>query len=145
MVELMIGVLLLALILVPSLNVMIGQTQAVNATRDHSQAAFLAERILETARSFDFKMLDEERPDNEEDKKKTLEHRLKNDPEYNKYFINDIEYNLDPDFTSVDPIEVSGALEDSLPTVYALKYSIVYTGKDGRNHRLNIHTVLSQR
>ncbi|MBR4329616.1 MAG: hypothetical protein IKP71_07160, partial [Candidatus Riflebacteria bacterium] len=59
MVEIMIGVLLLALILIPSLNVIIGQTQTVTATRDHAQAAFIAEKVIEIARSYPFDMLEE--------------------------------------------------------------------------------------
>ena len=59
LVEVMIGVFLLALILVPSLNVVISQTQTVTSTRDHSQAAFLADKILETAKAFGIEFADD--------------------------------------------------------------------------------------
>ena len=71
LVEVMIGVFLLALILVPSLNVVISQTQTVTSTRDHSQAAFLADKILETAKAWNFNMLDEDRFTSEDTKKKS--------------------------------------------------------------------------
>lgn len=146
MVEIMIGVLLLALILLPSLNVMISQTQTVTKTRDHSQAAFLAQKIFEIAHSSGFNMLDAERyPNDPEKQKKTLEYKLKNDTNYNTYKMNGITYTLDKDYTSIDPIKTTEASNDTLPVLYALKYRIVYTGKDNREHHLDIQTLLSQR
>ena len=70
MVEIMIGVFLLALILIPSLNVVISQTQTVTKTRDHSQAAFLAQKIFETAHSFSFRLLDADQYNNDAEKQK---------------------------------------------------------------------------
>ncbi len=146
--EIMIGVLLLALILVPSLNVVISQTQTVTATRDHSQAAFLADKILETARSFPFKMLDSDRYEsNAEEYKKTFEYKLWNDPNFNKFEINNITYNIstEKDYTSIDAISVKGGSSDEVPNLYAFKCRIMYKGKDGRDHHLDVHTILSQR
>ena len=144
----MIGVLLLALILVPSLNVVISQTQTVTATRDHSQAAFLADKILETARSFPFKMLDSDRYESNADEyKKTFEYKLWNDSDFNTYKINNITYTIssDKDYTSIDAISVKDAASDELPNLYAFKCRILYKGKDGRDHHLDVHTILSQR
>lgn len=146
--EIMIGVLLLALILVPSLNVVISQTQTVTATRDHSQAAFLAEKIIETARSFPFNLLDSDRYEsNSEDYKKTFEYKLWNDEKYNTYELNNIKYTIstDKEYTSIDSISNKGAATDELPKIYAFKYRIIYTGKDGREHHLDVHTALSSR
>ncbi|MBQ3643373.1 MAG: hypothetical protein II961_02135 [Candidatus Riflebacteria bacterium] len=146
MIEIMIGVMLLALILVPSLNVIIGQTQTVTATRDHAQAAFIAEKILETAKSYSFDMLDEERQKDDDAKKKnTYEYRLKNDEKYNTFVTNGITYVIDPEATSIDPIKIKNANDDTIPNVYAFKYSIKYTAKDGREHHLDISTILAQR
>lgn len=146
--EIMIGVLLLALILVPSLNVVISQTQTVTATRDHSQAAFLADKILETARSFPFNLLDSDRYESNADEyKKTFEYKLWNDEKYNTYEINNIKYTIstDKDYTSIDSISNKGAATDELPKLYAFKFRINYTGKDGREHHLDVHTALSSR
>ena len=149
LVEVMIGVFLLALILVPSLNVVISQTQTVTSTRDHSQAAFLADKILETAKAWNFNMLDEDRFTSEDTKKKTLEYRLRdeNDSEYNTYPLNGITYSIssDKNYTSIDPITAINANPDDLPVSYAFKYRIEYIGKDVRDHHLDIHTILSQR
>ena len=146
MVEIMMGVFLLALVLIPSLNVVISQTQTVTKTRDHSQAAFLAQKIFETAHSFSFKLLDADLYNNDAEKqKKTLEYKLKNDPNFNTYNLNGITYKLDNNYTSVDPIKTIGAAEDTIPSIYAFKYRIVYTGNDKREHHLDIQTMLSQR
>ena len=147
LIEILIGVFLLALILIPSLNVVISQTQTVTSTRDHSQAAFLATKIIEIAKSFDFKMLDSDRYESSSsDYKKTFEYKLLNDPEYNKHNMNNIIYNIstDKEFTSIDAISIKGADSDATPTIYAFKFRIEYKGKDGRDHHLDIHTILSQ-
>lgn len=146
MVEIMIGVMLLCLILVPSLNVMIGQTQTVTATRDHSQAAFLAQKIQEMAKACTFTMLDADKYNDEPDtQKKTFEWKLKNDEEYKTYVMNGITYNIDPEYTSIDPLAAIGAEESTVPSLYAFKFSITYVGKDNRNHHLNVSTILAQR
>ena len=148
MVEIMIGVLLLALILIPSLNVIIGQTQTVTATRDHAQAAFIAEKVIEIARSYPFDMLDEERHQNDKDsskKEKTFEYRIKNKEEYNTFVVNGITYKIDPESLFVDPIKAKDVDKDAVPNIYAIKYTIQYTGKDGKDHHLDIHTVLAQK
>ncbi len=148
MIEIMIGVLLLALILIPSLNVIIGQAQTVTSTRDHAQAAFLAEKILEIARSYPFDMLEEERHNNDNDsskKEKTFEYRLKNKEEYNTHVVNGITYKIDPKGVFIDPITTKNADKDSIPNICAVKFTIQYTGKDGRDHHLDIHTILAQR
>jgi len=78
MIEIMIGVILLALIVVPSLNVIISQTKTVTATRDHSQAAFVAQKIQETCRSYRFDMIEADQyASKPAEQKKTFEWRLK--------------------------------------------------------------------
>ena len=146
MIEILIGVMLLVLMLIPSLNVMIGQTKTVTSTRDHSQAAFLAQKIIEIARSCSFNMLDSEKYlDDSEKQQKTFEYKLLNDPEYNTHVINDITYKIDAEFTSIDPIKSIEDSEDSIPNLYAFKYRITYIGKDNREHSLDMYTLLSQR
>ena len=148
MVEVMIGVLLLALILIPSLNVIVGQTQTVTSTRDHAQAAFIADKILETARSYPFNMLAEESQEKDNDKKKkTFEYRLRNEKEYNTFESNGITYEIDtdPKNTSIDFINIKNASKDAIPNICAFKFLLKYVGKDGKNHQLFIQTILSQR
>ncbi len=146
MVEIMIGVILLALIVVPSLNVIISQTHTVTATRDHSQAAFVAQKIQETCRSYKFDLIEAEQyASNAVQQKKTFEWKLKNDDELRKQVINGIEYIIDPDKTSIDPVPNQFATGNPAPTVYLFKFSITYVGKDKRDHRLDISTAIAQR
>lgn len=154
LVEVMIGVFLLALILIPSLNVVISQTKTVNATRDHAQAAFVASTIIETARGWEFKLLDKEdykkyyKDDTNKTEANTLEFLLTTDKEneYNTYNLNGITYKIDKSFTCFDAIYNKGAdKEKSFPSVYTFKYRIVYNGQDGKNHNLDVYTVLSPR
>ena len=146
MVEIMIGVILLALIVVPSLNVIISQTQTVTATRDHSQAAFVAQKIQETCRSYSFDMIEAEQYASDAARqKKTFEWKLKNDDELRKQVINGIEYIVDPDKTAIDPAPNQFATGNPAPTVYLFKFSITYVGKDKRDHRLDIATAIAQR
>lgn len=146
MIEIMIGVILLALIVVPSLNVIISQTKTVTATRDHSQAAFVAQKIQETCRSYRFDMIEADQyAAKPAEQKKTFEWRLKNDDELRKQVINGIEYKIDPDKTLIDPVPNQFATGNPAPTVYLFKFSITYLGKDNRDHRLDISTAIAQR
>lgn len=146
MVEIMIGVILLALIIIPSLNVISSQTQTVTATRDHSQAAFVAQKLQEAMRSYRFNLLDADQYNSDPVmQKKTFEWKLKNADELKKHVINGIEYIVDPALTSVDPVKMKNSDPTTPPSAYLVRFSITYKSKDGRNHRLNISTAISQR
>lgn len=146
MIEIMIGVILLALIIVPSLNVIVSQTQTVTATRDHSQAAFVAQKLQEICRSYSFDLIEADQYAADQVKqKKTFEWKLKNDNELKKQLINGIEYIVDPDKTRIDPVPNQFATGNPAPTLYLFKFSITYLGKDKRNHRLDISTAIAQR
>lgn len=146
MVEIMIGVILLSLIIVPSLNVIVSQTQTVTATRDHSAAAFVAQKIQELCRSYRFDLIEAEQYSSDPaTQKKTFEWRLKNDDEYRKHLINGIEYLIDPTRTAVTPVPDQFVGGNPAPSVYLLKFSVSYTGKDKRSHRLDISTAIAQR
>lgn len=146
MVEIMIGVILLALIIIPSLNVIVSQTQTVTATRDHSQAAFVAQKLQEICRSYSFDLIDADQYTLDPVKqKKTFEWKLKNDDELKKQVINGIEYNVDPDRTRIDPVPNKLATSDAAPSIFLFKFSITYTGKDKRGHRLDVSTAIAQR
>lgn len=146
MVEIMIGVILLALIIIPSMNVISSQTQTVTATRDHSQAAFVAQKIQEILRSYRFNLIESDQYSSDTAKqKKTFEWKLKNADELRKHVINNIEYLIDPGLTSVDPVVLANSDPSNPPMAYLVKFSITYKSKDGRNHRLNVSTAISQR
>ncbi len=146
MVEIMIGVVLLALIIIPSLNVISSQTQTVTATRDHSQAAFVAQKIQEILRSYNFRLIEADQYSAEPEKqKKTFEWKIKNDDELRKHKINGIDYLIDPAQTRVDPVINSLEGTDQQPTAYLVAFVINYKAKDGRQHRLNISTAISMR
>ncbi len=146
MVEIMIGVILLSLIVVPSLNVIVSQTQTVTATRDHSAAAFVAQKVQELCRSHSFDLIEADQYSADPaTQKKTFEWRLKNDDEYRRHLINGIEYLVDPEKTFVTPVPDQFASGNPAPSVYLVKFSISYKSKDKRSHRLDISTAIAQR
>jgi len=146
MVEVMIGAILLALIVIPSLNVISTQTQTVTATRDHSQAAFVAQKLQEIMRSYRFNMLDADQYDADHTRRnRTFEWKLKNSDELKRHVINGIEYLIDPAQTSVEPVKLKNTDPASPPTAYLVRFSITYKSKDSRNHLLNVSTAISQR
>lgn len=142
MIEVLIGVIILALILIPSLNAIISQTRTVTATRDHTQAVFVAQRVLETARTYRFEQLDKERTGiTPAEANLTLEHLMQTDATKNRSMINGIEYKI-VDFkvegvkNKVDP--------SAVPTLVLVSFGVDYLGKDNRGHRLDITTALTQ-
>lgn len=146
MVEVMIGVLLLALILLPSLNVIIGKTQTVSTTRDHAQAALVAQKLQEICRSYSFNMIeaDQYKSDNLNEEK-TFEWKLLNTPELSQTTLNGITYKVVQENTSIDPLKNSLTDDDSYPSVYLFRLELKYKGKDGRDHFLNVSTAIAQR
>lgn len=145
MVEIMIGVILLALIIVPSLNVIVSQTRTVTATRDHAQAAMLAQKIQEICRSYKFNLISAAPYTNDISmQQRTFEWRLKNLDEMNKYLINGVEYRVDPASIKIAAAENANETEQ-IPILYMLSFSIDYTGKDNRSHRLDIATAIAKR
>lgn len=146
MIEIMIGVVLLSLIIVPSLQVIVSQTKTVTATRDHSSAAFVAQKVQELCRSFQFDMIEAEQYSADADKQKqTFEWRLKNDDQYRKHVINAIEYQILPDETRIDPLIGAHDGANTPPVTLAFHFTIKYVSKDGRDHRLEISTVITRR
>ncbi|MBU1109393.1 MAG: hypothetical protein KKB51_22120 [Candidatus Riflebacteria bacterium] len=146
MVEIMIGVILLTLIVVPSLNVIVSQTKTVTATRDHSSAAFVAQKIQELCRSFKFDMIEAEQYNADAVKQKqTFEWRLKNDDQYRKHVVNEIEYLIDPAETSIDLLKGINDGANTKTVALAFRFTIKYTGKDQREHLLKISTVITRR
>lgn len=146
MVEIMIGVVLLALIIVPSLQVIVGQTKTVTATRDHSSAAFVAQKVQELCRSFQFDMIEADQYNSDATKQKeTFEWKLKNDDEYRKHVINGITYHIDPAETRIDPIKGKFDNADTKMVALAFRFTIKYKSKDQRDHRLEISTAVTRR
>jgi len=143
MVEVMIGVILLALIMVPSLNVIMSQTHSVTSTRDHSQATFLAQHIQEICRSYSFDLIESEQYNSEILKqKRTFEWKLKNSDTLNKHESNGIKYSITD--VRIDP--VLNKLSPSDPaTMVLFHFRIEYIGKDKKNHRLEVNTAISKR
>ena len=143
MIEVMIGVILLALIIVPSLNVIMSQTQTVAGTREHTQAALLAQKIQEIARSYRFDLISMQQYNDDPDKQqKTFEWRVNNTDELKKHVINNIEYTIEN--LNIEPAENMYESEQ-IPVLYMISFDINYTGSNGKEHRLNIATAISKR
>jgi Tfp pilus assembly protein PilE len=145
MVEIMIGVILLALIVIPSFNVITSKTKAVTSTRDHAQASFVAQKIQETARSYKFDLLEADQYISDTAKqKKTFEWKIKNEDELKKHSLNGIDYliedvAIDPVFNSKDPTS------QDRPIIQLFKFTVKYIGKDQKEHILTVNTALSKR
>lgn len=146
MVEIMIGVILLALMIVPSLNAILSQTKTVTSTRDHSQAAFVVQKLQEVLRSYNFRMIEADQYSSDPVKqKKTFEWKLKNSDELKKHVINGIEYLIDPDEVKIDKVKNTLEGPDQVAAAYLVRFAINYTSKDGRPHTIKISTAISLR
>lgn len=162
MVEVMIGVIILGLVLVPSLQVLLTGTRTVTATRDHLGAVFLAQHLFETARTYPFNRLDMHQfPPGSQEEKECLEWDLLNDggdPAYDKIKriqnINGVTYEilLGESRRSI----LSGASPDGLkllrsnldpepqPSVALFQFAIVFRGQDGKEHEQRFATAIPQ-
>ena len=120
----------------------LSDTRSVKATRDHVSAAFLAQKMFETARSFKFELLDSEQYSSEPDKqKKTLEWILKNDTNMNQQKINGILYKITN--VNIEPVKNKNAVDDPWFLVL-FSFAIEYQSPDGRSHRLDLATGIAQ-
>lgn len=146
MVEIMIGVIILALVLIPSLNVIVSETKTVNATRDHTQASFFAQKILESAHACKFDLLDANQYDHDPaTQKTTFEYMLKNNEDFRTETINGIRYEV----VKTDKDQVKYAADkndpDVRPNMVFLSFTVKYTGQDKNTHTLDIHTTINKR
>jgi len=147
MVEVMIGVIILALVLIPSMNVIISETKTVNATRDHTQASFFAQKILESAHACKFDLLDADQyNDDPVTQKTTFEYALKNNEEFRTETINGIKYEvvkkMDDDLVKFAADKNDPAVR---PNMVFLSFTVKYTGQDKNSHTLDIHTAINRR
>lgn len=145
MVEIMIGIILLSLMILPSLNVIFSHTQSVTLTRDHAQAAVVAQSILEMCRSFRFPLIpDPGTSASLTDRQRTFEYRLKEVESYNKHVMNGIEYIVDPTSVSVEPSK--NIKEPSqLPVLYFIKFNITYKDSNGKSNVFETASAISKR
>jgi len=150
MVEVMIGLLLLALLLVPSLNAINNQFKMVNATREHIQAAFVAQKVIEMFRAHSFRLISEAKAD-ESEKSETFEHKLKNDDFYKKHVLNNVVYEVVTDSVKILPVWTSEAAENEgknsakKPNAYVFQFEIKYEDSRNKIHTLPVTTALTRR
>ena len=138
MVEIMIGVIILALVLIPSLNVILSETRAVTGTRDHTMAAFVAQNLLETARNYKFAYIEADQYAGKPDiQKTTFEYALTHD--LKERTVNRIKYEVKD--ARIDPVKNTISPGDP-PILLLVKFAIEYTGSDQRQHRLDVSTAL---
>ena len=150
LIEILIGLVLLTLLLIPSINVLSSGIRTVAATRDHLQAVFLAQRILEAARTTDFPYLAQFQQPNEKEKIKTLEWDLTHDKEggperiSREEKINEIVYKIsdvkfDGVWTKDDPDHKID------PIIILIKFSIEYKSREGKSNRFQTSSAISRR
>ncbi len=150
-VEVCIGVILLALILIPSMNVLSHGTATVTATRDHLEAVYMAQRVMEAARTYDFNFLAESQQSTQAEKQKTFEYDAKNDDNTNpldrvkqKEQINGVVYEIDKDSFKIEQVTNRSDTNAKVPVV-VYRFSIVYKSRDGKNHELPVSAAISRR
>lgn len=56
--EILVGLGIMVIVIFPTLYVITNETKAVTGTREHTTAAYIGQRILEEARTFNFEKLD---------------------------------------------------------------------------------------
>lgn len=144
MIEIAVGVIILALILIPAMNVISGETKAVVSTKDYAQAVFIAQQVMEKARTFPFEALDMDRDGlSTQAKEITYEFLVKNKDEYNAFNVNGLLYKVN----NFDIREL-GSKFDSDPkarkAVALLAFEVEFTGKDKKKHVMEFHTAISQ-
>lgn len=150
MTEVMIGVLLLALILIPSLNAITSQTKTVTSTRDYAQVAFFAQNLIEQCRSYPFDLIEADHHKDEKMKGKTFEWRLLNDEGTNTLKTNGIEYKVDTSKTRIDGISnaesnSNNENETSLPPIWLFKLVINFKSSNGTEHVFDVSTAIAKR
>lgn len=142
----MVGVILLTLILLPSLNVIIGKTRSVGATRDHAQAALIAQNHIETCRAHAFNLIAADSNTTDTSLlEKTFHWKLLNQSAYSDVLMNGIHYKVDKANTLITPVKSKVLPADAPPTAYLFKLTLNYDSKDGKSHIFSVSTVISQR
>lgn len=144
MVEVMIGVIILALVLIPSLNVIIYETKSVNATRDHTQASFFAQKIIESAHACKFELLEAEQYTDPAIQKTTFEYALNNDDSIRTETINGITYEI-PKTKAKIKYATNKNDPTITPNMVYLSFRVEYKGQDQKTHSLDIFTAINKR
>jgi len=142
LIEIAIGVIILALVLIPAMNVISVGSKSVISTRDHTQAVFVAQRLMEKARTYPFKFLDEDHAGlTSEEKQKTLEYEVKNKESENHFLINGIHFYV----KNFNIKEVENKLNNQAAKSLALiSFDIEFKAQDGKNHALEFHSAIAQ-
>jgi hypothetical protein len=145
LIEILTGAIILALVLIPSLYVLISNTSTISSTRDHVMAAFWAQRILEIARTYPFDKLDMDQfPVGDVRRKDTLEYDMIADDATKDRIplgeqINHIKYFL-------EDVKVGYVKTKSDPAANAklclISFTVKYTGLDQRTHKFDVHTAV---
>lgn len=124
MTEVMLGILIMAVVIFPSLTVIMNETKAITGTREHTQAAFIAQRVLEAARTYKFDNLEQF----------GTEHQAKT------FTVNKIDYLVQnlllEEITTTDPPDKIAARK--------LSFSVQYKTREGRESKLDIATIIAR-
>ncbi len=145
MVEIAVGVIILALVMIPAFNVISGGAKTVVSTKDQNQAVFIAQQVMERARSFPFDSLafDHDGLSNEA-KLRTFEHEMKNNPEFNSFNINGINYRV----VNLDIKEIGSKFsknKEGKKSSALISFEVEYEGKNRqKRHSLEFHSVLAK-
>lgn len=121
--EIMVGVVIMAIILFPALMVIMNESRVVTGTRDHSQAAFIAQNLVETARTYKFESLGS----------------FVDEYKDRTYPYNGIEYTVN----DLAIAEIKPASIDQV-AAFKLSFSVRYTSREGRAMSLDLGTIIGR-
>jgi hypothetical protein len=122
--EMTMGILIMMIALVPALRVIMNETAVVSGTREHAQAASIAQRLIETGRSFPFEKLD----------------RFVRENQNTVVRVQDIEYHV------TDVLVENIMTSDPPGKVCArrLSFCVQYQSTEGRRLKLDLATVVAR-
>jgi len=127
--EIMVGVAIMAIVIFPVLHVILSETKVVTGTREHSQAAFLGQRILETARTYNFAKLD----------------AFVTEYSGKEFNVNETKYKVEGmDLVNIQTTDPTPVDDKDKIAAKRLKFSIKYTTRDNNHLSLDLATIIAR-
>ena len=145
-IEVLIGVIILALILIPAMSVISHGTQTVSATREHLEAVYMAQRVIEIGRTFDFQHLAKAQHTAAAEQKLTFEYDAGFDDNTDpldrvkqKEQINGVIYEI-KDF-KIEQLSDRNTTTNKVPMM-VYSFAIEYLSRDKKPHRLDASSAI---
>lgn len=124
LVEICVGALILAIVVIPSLLVISGELRTVIGTREHQHAAEVARQVIESARTCHFEQLD----------------RFVAEQANRVVTIDQIDYHLDG--LRLDAVQSTDP--PGRTVAHRLVFSVRFRGREGRTLQLDVATLIGR-